>query len=142
MPNKKFFITWIVSAIFMYAMSFVWHGVILNDLARLTYPKDVFLSLAAFAYLGLGFALAIVIHFIAYKKYRFIRGFVFGIPLGLFVYLIAFVFGISFNATPQLAHVIVDLIWQVTEQGLGGFVGASVYSIVAFQEKEAAREQA
>ena len=137
MPNKKFFITWIVSAIFMYAMSFVWHGVVLNDLARLTYPKDVFLSLAAVAYLCLGFALAIALHFITYKKSIVIRGFVFGIPLGFFVYLIAFVFGISFNATPQLAHVFMDLTWQVTEQGLGGLVGGFVYSLVAFQEKMA-----
>jgi hypothetical protein len=137
MPNKKFFITWIVSAIFMYAISYVWHGVVLNDLSRLTFPKDVFLSLAAIAYLCFGFALAIAIHFITYKQSKVVRGIVFGIPLGLFVYLIAFVFGISFNASPQMAHVIMDVTWQVIEQGSGGLVGGFVYSLVAFQEKVA-----
>lgn len=140
MPTKRFFIAWIVSAVFMYGISYVWHGVVLNDLARLTYPKDVFLSLAALAYLCFGFALAIAIHFIQIKKSKVTRGLLFGVPLGLFVYLIAFVFGISFNGSFKMNHVIMDVTWQVIEQGLGGVVGGFVYSLIAFQERLAKQQ--
>jgi len=135
MPNKKFFITWIVSSIYMYGVSFVWHGIVLNDLARLTYPKNLFLLLAGLAYLGFGFALAIAINYIHINKTKVIRGLIFGIPLGVFVYLIAFVFGISFNSRPNLLHVAMDLTWQVIEQGTGGLVAGLVFRMVQIQER-------
>jgi hypothetical protein len=135
MPNKKFFISWIVSSIYMYGISFVWHGIILNDLARLTYPKNLFLLLAAIAYMGFGFALAVAINYININKTKISRGLIFGIPLGVFVYLIAFVFGISFNSRPNMMHVAMDLTWQVIEQGTGGLVAGLVFRLVQIQER-------
>ncbi len=135
MPNKKFFISWIVSTIYMYGISFVWHGIVLNDLARITYPKNLFFMLAGAAYLAFGFGLAVAINFIHIKKSRVTRGLIFGVPLGLMVYLIAFVFGISFNARPDLPHVIMDLTWQVIEQGTGGLVAGFAFTFVQIQER-------
>ncbi len=135
MPNKKFFISWIVSSIYMYGISFVWHGIILNDLARLTYTKNLFLLLAAIAYMGFGFALAVAINYININKTKISRGLIFGIPLGVFVYLIAFVFGISFNSRPNMMHVAMDLTWQVIEQGTGGLVAGLVFRLVQIQER-------
>lgn len=135
MPKPRFFASWIVSSIFMYGISYLWHGVILNDLARLTYPKDLFLMLAGLAYLGFGFALAVAISYIHINKPKVLKGLIFGVPLGMFVYLVAFVFGISFNSSPKLVHVAMDVTWQVIEQGLGGVVAGLAYTVVAIQEK-------
>lgn len=119
----------------MYGISFVWHGIVLNDLARLTYPKNLFLFLAAIAYMGFGFALAIAINYIHINKTKVSRGLIFGIPMGVFVYLIAFVFGISFNSRPNMMHVAMDLTWQVIEQGTGGLIAGLVFRLVQIQER-------
>lgn len=135
MPNKKFFISWLVSSVYMYAVSYVWHGIVLNDLERLTYPKNMFLLLAAMVYLGLGLALTLAIHYIHINKPKVFRGLFFGVAIGGFVYLIAFVFGISFHTQPKILHVAMDLTWQIIEQATGGLISAWVFRLVQIQER-------
>ena len=57
-----------------------------------------------------------------------------GIALGFFIYLIAFVFGISFKGSGT-EHVIVDFIWQMIEQGIGGGVIGFVYAMAKRRDR-------
>lgn len=119
----------------MYALSYLWHGILLNDLNRLTYPIDTFLLLSALAYFGIGMLLAVGIQFVDYGKKNYMKGMLLGIPLGTFIYLIAFVFGISFYGTPQLKYIILDLGWQLCEQTIGGLLAGIIYQLVDRREK-------
>src|SRR5687768_11411061 len=53
MPNKRFFISWIGSSVVMFALSYLWHGILLNDFKILanTFPLSVFLTFAGIVYL-------------------------------------------------------------------------------------------
>jgi hypothetical protein len=57
-----------------------------------------------------------------------------GIAFGFFIYLIAFVLGISFKGTGA-AHVVVDFIWQMIEQGVGGSVVGLIYMLARRYDK-------
>ena len=41
-------------------MSYLWHGVFLNDFIKISYPVDVFLTIAALVYLGIGLCITIL----------------------------------------------------------------------------------
>jgi len=55
-----------------------------------------------------------------------LKGSLMGMALGFFIYLIAFVFGVSFKGS-GFQHIVVDFIWQMIEQGVGGSVVSAVY---------------
>ena len=48
-----------------------------------------------------------------------LMGMLLGAIVGFFVYLLAFLFGMSF-ADHRMMHVLVDVLWQMAEQSLGG----------------------
>lgn len=54
--------------------------------------------------------------------------------LGFFIYLIAFVFGISFKGSGT-EHIVVDFAWQMIEQGIGGGVIGFVYAMAKRRDK-------
>ncbi|HRG37705.1 MAG TPA: hypothetical protein PK289_04170 [Bacteroidia bacterium] len=128
---KRFFFTWIVSSIVMFSLSYVWHGLVLNDFSRLNYPKEIFLILASLTYVFIGF---IVIKFyetkflekqLAHKQ--IFRGVVKGAICGFIFFLIATVVGVSFNTGSGLKNLALDLAWQLLEQGIGGGIVGFLY---------------
>lgn len=130
--KKGFFVAWIITFIFLYGISYLWHGILLNDLSRVSYSINVFLMIVAVVYFVVAFFLTFLTHFLTqFGKNEVRRGILVGMPMGLFIYLIAFVFGISFYSNPTLGHIVLDLSWQVVEQGLGGFVAGGILSISA-----------
>jgi hypothetical protein len=133
--NRRFFISWIVSSIVMYALSYMWHGLILNDLAKISISKDYYLQLAGFAYLGIGFLIGILHGIFKWRKSNIRKGLLIGAPVGAFIYLVAYVFGISFYANPSLTYLLTDITWQSIEQGLGGAVYGMIFSFVAATER-------
>ena len=82
MLTKRFFISWLLSSLLMFLLSYVWHGIFLTDLSRLSYPKALFLFFAAIVYLMIG----------------------------------------SFSTGSKLENMILDITWQLIEQGMGGLV--------------------
>ena len=130
--SKEFFLSWILTFVFLYGISYLWHGVLLNDLSRVNYSINFFLLLLAIVYFAISFVLTFLIHFLAqFGKNKVRRGLMIGMPMGIFIYLITFVFGISFYSNPTLNHILFDLSWQVIEQGLGGAVAGGLLSITA-----------
>ncbi len=127
--TRKFFLSWILSAVLMFSLSYVWHGWILNDLISLPYPLALFLGLSALVYLVIGFALTFVYSFVHLERNYTLKGLLLGGALGFFIYLIAFTLGVSFSSSGELEHVVVDFLWQMIEQGVGGTVTGLVFLI-------------
>ncbi len=124
MLTKRFFISWLVASAVMFMLSYVWHGIFLTDYSRLTYPKEVFLIIAAIVYLILGFvvAKAIDIHYLEthFKRKPILRGALSGAACGFLFFLIATVVGVSFSTSSKIENLLLDVIWQIIEQGIGG----------------------
>lgn len=135
MFRARFFISWIFSGIVMFSLSYLWHGVILNDFERLTYPRATFLTLATIVYLGISLALTTLNTFFEINKKPIFKGLILGLVLGFFIYLIAFVLGISFNSTPKFEYIALDVAWQMFEQGLGGLVCGLVFDYFLMRDK-------
>jgi hypothetical protein len=116
---------WLFSSVAMYAISYLWHGVALTDLQELSIPKTLYMILSAVIYLVIGLAMTIGIHkaiqyeFISLKEAFPLMSALVGAAVGFFVYLVIFVLGISF-AKHGMVHVLVDVLWQMFEQGVGG----------------------
>ena len=128
MLKKRFFVAWGLSTVAMFIASYLWHGLLLNDLLKLSYPLPVFFFLAALAYLVVGFTLTFVFTYLSMGIGFRLKGSAMGAAMGFFIYLIAFVFGLSFNGH-GLQHVVVDFLWQMIEQGIGGSVISVVYML-------------
>lgn len=116
----------------MFSLSYAWHGIILNDFARLNYPKAVFLVFAAFAYLVIGFVVVKMMEIEFFEKFFMHRlltkGIVTGMVCGAIFFLIATVIGVRINSGSGIKNLAFDLVWQMIEQGVGGGVVALVYA--------------
>ncbi|MES2131269.1 MAG: hypothetical protein V4506_02910 [Bacteroidota bacterium] len=121
----RFFVSWIVAAVLMYGAFYFWHGIFLNDLNRITFSKVLFLFLAALVYL--------IISYVLYRTFEtkilvnlitapLLRGAVSGILLGLVLFSIITVLGISFTKHISMKYLVADCAWQVAEQLVGGII--------------------
>jgi cellobiose-specific phosphotransferase system component IIC len=130
MNPKKFSLSWLLSSITMFGLSYLWHGVFLNDFARLTYPKEIFLTCAIITYLILGFLVTQIFLMDFPKsihKKPLLRGVISGVLLGIATYVVSLVVGVSFNSIITTEYIFFDIIWQATEQMFGGIIVAFVY---------------
>lgn len=121
----RFFVSWIVSAIVMYAAFYFWHGVFLNDLNNITFSKALFLLLAALVYLVISYVLYRVYEMRLLNKFvssTFFRGILSGIILGFILFAIITVLGISFTRHMNMKYMMADCAWQIAEQVLGGLI--------------------
>ncbi|MBI4929801.1 MAG: hypothetical protein HY841_03495 [Bacteroidetes bacterium] len=130
MSTKRFFLSWILSSVVMFSLSYLWHGVFLNDLERLSYPKEIFLTGSIITYLILGF-LVTKIYLMKLPKQLarkpLVRGIISGALLGLSTYIVALVIGVSFNSTLTPQYILFDLLWQTVEQTFGGITVGLIY---------------
>ncbi|CAN5828121.1 hypothetical protein BH11BAC7_BH11BAC7_17780 [soil metagenome] len=131
--GKRFVIGWIISSLLMFAVSYLWHGVILYDYAQITYPLGIYLTASAIAYLFIGFLVnrAFLIPFFdKISRHPLIRGPFIGFACGVLVYIIATVVHVTFNKDMDLKYFVLDITWQGIEQAFGGFIIGLVYMFV------------
>lgn len=131
--GKRFMLSWILSSLTMFGLSYIWHGVILNDYAILAYPFQIYLVSAAVVYLVIGFLLTriFIAEFLDRISDKAIpRGLAAGAALGVIVYMVALVVGVTFNSGMELKYLLLDVAWQTAEQCLGGLVVGLVYLLV------------
>jgi hypothetical protein len=120
-------VPWLLAAVVMYALSFVWHGIALTDLQELRIPIALYLCLSGLVYLliALGIKMAVhhcIIHeWISLKRAFPLMSMAIGAVVGFVVYLIVFILGMSF-ASRDVVHIAVDILWQMVEQGMGGLM--------------------
>jgi len=130
----RLIIATIVGAAVMLALSYYWHGVLLNDLQFIKYDKKLFFGLLTILYLAISGAISFVLMIYKPDNYRLAKHTTISIAAGFLIYLMAFVLGVSFQGG-GLDHTIVDFIWQMIEQGLGGLVIAGYYILAHRREK-------
>lgn len=130
MNTKRFFLSWILSSLIMFSLSYLWHGVFLNDLQRISYPKEIFFTGAIITYLILGF-LVTKIYLLNFPKAiasrPLLRGLLSGAFLGIATYLVTLVTGVSFSSELTVENILFDILWQTAEQTFGGITVAFVY---------------
>jgi hypothetical protein len=121
----RFYISWILAAVFMYVAFYFWHGIFLNDLNRISFSKVLFLLLAGLVY--------VVISFVLYRTYEskllekhishpLVKGIVSGFMVGFVLFALVTVLGISFTKNINPTYLIADCAWQIAEQILGGII--------------------
>jgi hypothetical protein len=123
---KKLFFSWLFSLISMLSLSYFWHGVLLNDLRNVNYPKWYFFFLLLLVYSIISLLLTMGFKYVNPTKNTVFKGFLGGAALGFFLYLVAFTLGVSFKSG-DTKHVVVDFVWQMVEQGVGAVVIAYVF---------------
>lgn len=133
MATKKFVISWFASAIVMFVFSYIWHGVMLNDVNMIRYPFGLFLLFASIVYLVAGALVAKVYtleFFSRFAKHPFIKGLLVGALCGILLYIISIVVGVSYTKTLSREYMLIDITWQMIEQAIGGFVVGVVHVFV------------
>jgi len=138
MRRPSFFVGWIISALLMYVLFYIFHGILTNDLLRISIPRSVFLTVAGIVYLVLGFGMSVLLDASFFKKEvksTYTRAFIAGPIVGLFLYAVALIVGISFSAKFTLINMFVDIGWQVFEQTVGIVLIAFV-KIITFDPNE------
>ena len=135
MFNKKFFISWIFSALAMFGISYVWHGLVMFDLKIIStrIPLPLYLAFAAVAYLVIGAVVSRVYsmeYFKTFTRQVFLRGLIAGAVCGFLIFIISLVTGVSFAKNSTSAFIFVDMTWQIIEQAIGGFVVGIVHAFV------------
>jgi hypothetical protein len=120
----RFFLSWVTSAILMFTLFYIWHGVFLNDFKRIQFPLLWFVTFAAFTYLILGAGIYFLYESRIMKKLRnlFARGLLCGVIAGISLFMVATIVNISLTKHLSIQHLMIDCIWQVTEQTIGTMV--------------------
>lgn len=127
--RKRYILPWIYSTLIMYGLSYFWHGVVLNDLAEISYPMPLFYFLSAIVYLFIGLVMTVAVTKMEVAQKKWLNGVVIGSVLGFFIYLIAFVLGVSFSTGAAMEHVVLDITWQMLEQSIGGMIVGYLYHV-------------
>ena len=137
MLSKRFLISWIASSVGMFAAFYLWHGMFLTDFINLNYPKEIFLVVSAFVYLIVGFVLNKAYEMKMLHRFHrkpVLRGMVSGAMIGIVLFMITTVMGVSFSGTRTVGDLLLDVSWQTVEQALGGAI-AGVVHIFVFDER-------
>ena len=139
MFNSRFYTGWLLSAILMYTAFYVFHGMLTNDLIKLSIPTTIFLSVAGFVYLVVGFIMSALFKSVTLKKHieaPYKRALLIGVSSALFLYAVAFVVGVSFSYQITILNAMVDISWQLIEQNLGAFVICLTNTFTLFHREE------
>lgn len=120
----RFFLSWITSSAVMFGLFYLWHGIFLNDFKRIQFPLTWFVAFAACTYLIFGAATYVLYESFLLKKIRnfFTRGVACGLIMGFTFFMIATVLNISLTKHLSMKHLMIDCIWQITEQVVGAMV--------------------
>lgn len=138
MSSTRFFVGWIISAVLMYVLFYVFHGVLTNDLIKISLPKSVFLTVAGVVYLLLAFGMSVLLDATFFKKEVksiYTRAFIAGPVVGIFLYAVALIVGVSFSAKFSMINLLVDVSWQIVEQTVG-IVFIAFVKIITFDPNE------
>lgn len=125
--RRRILFPWLLSALVMMGISYVWHGVALTDIADLRMDMWLYFTLTGLAYLLIGLVLTFGMHFLLAREWISMKtafpakAMMAGAVAGVGVYLVVLASGLSF-ASHGIQHVVVDLVWQVVEQAVGGLM--------------------
>ncbi len=138
--NTRFFISWILGSIVMYALFYMWHGVFLNDFKKINFPMTWLLIFTSVAYITISFLTYAVFESKPMKNVYnfFVRGIMSGALVGFIIFIVSTVVTISISRHLSAQHLILDCVWQITEQTIGGILMATVKVFVIDHQHEEA----
>ena len=134
MLSRKIIFSWIACTFLMFFLSYTWHGIVLNDFKKISYQKEIFFSFLFLLYVITGFLITISYSMLDNKRNPVMRGFFVGAVTGFIIFLVVFVLGTSFTGRIQPAHITLDFVWQLLEQGSGGMMVG--YIFYCFRQRE------
>lgn len=117
----------------MYSAFYCWHGILSNDFYKIQYPQGIFMLFSALAYVVISFVLVKIFE---YKHIRkkiknlHLRALIVGSTFGFLLFAISSVIGVGFSNPYSIEILIVDLIWQLSEQTVGAFVVAFAHIFI------------
>ena len=134
MLSRKIIFSWVASTFLMFFLSYTWHGVLLNDFKKISYQKEIFFSFLFLLYVIAGLLITISYSMLDNKRNHLLKGSFVGTVAGFIIFLVVFVLGTSFTGRIQPAHITLDFVWQLLEQGSGG--GLVGYIFYYFRQRE------
>lgn len=122
--GARFFTSWILSAVIMFMLFYLWHGVFLNDFKRIQFPLSWFITFAAFTYLifGAGIYFLFESQIMKWFDSPWLRGLVCGVVAGFSFFMVATIVNISLTKNLSTSHLLIDCAWQMAEQTVGAMV--------------------
>ncbi len=112
----------------MFVLSYIWHGVILNDFYRLGHQESKVIFLIILVYLIIGFIIVKVVERKPpkrrYKNERLMNGMLVGGICGISFFIISTVSGFTLNTGTGVKNMLVNILWQIVEQGAGGIAAS------------------
>ena len=125
----RFITATLVGALVMLGLSYVWHGMVLNDFKQVAIAKPVFVGMLVVVYLGVSALLALLFSLLHFDDNNTRNRLLIGGAVGFFIYLIAFVLGVSFSPPSETEHIVLDFAWQMMEQAAGAIAIDFVFHI-------------
>ena len=127
--TQKIFSIILTSAI-MFGLSYFWHMYALNDIDRPSFDMTYYYIFAPILHVCITLFIALVIsldlmNFLFSNK--ILGSFFAGAFIGVVIYLIQLIFGISFNKDTTIAYITIDLLWQIIHKGTGGVILKLLY---------------
>jgi hypothetical protein len=122
--NSRFFVSWILGSVLMYMLFYTWHGVFLNDFKKINFPFSWLIIFTSIAYITISFVLYAVYESKPMKNVYnfFVRGILSGALLGFIIFVISTVVTISISRNLSAEHLMLDCVWQMVEQTIGGIL--------------------
>lgn len=122
MKISQYIIPVLFGSLSMFGLSFLWHGVILNDFQRIGISEFTFYSFLFLFYVCLSTCFTFLFRHMTEKlQYTAVRVTI-GVITGFLLYLFAYLMGVTFQSGGGMKHLVVDFGWQMFEQGFGAFV--------------------
>lgn len=118
---KRLLISTILAMVVMMALSYVWHGMILNDFKNLTIAFPVFMVLCTIVYFLISLTLNFILFKLEFHEHLTFKRILLGGIIGFSIYLVVFTLGLSYEER-GMKHIISDFVWQMFEQGIGALV--------------------
>lgn len=131
--GRRFWVALLASSVVMYLMSYCWHGLFLNDYSMIHVSQSVFLAAAAVVYLFIGLVVCrafLLTPLDRISKHPIVRGPIAGVMTGFLMFLVVLVVGITYSRHASLEYLLLDLVWQILEQTVGGVIVGLAYMFV------------
>jgi hypothetical protein len=144
---RAFWLPALLSGISMFALSYLWHGTILNDLKDIGQDLGLYLLFSITGYLLLGLLYAVLqlglfrMDWIDAKENPVPKMMFSGLCMGVIMGCVLLALTLPLKGRVQAEHVWLDLAWQVVEQGMGGLfaaLGMFIHRVNANLEREGA----
>jgi hypothetical protein len=118
---RRIIISTLLAMLVMMVLSFVWHGLVLNDFKNLTIAFPLFIFLCCIVYFLISLAINFILFKIDFQEHQTTKRILTGGVVGFSIYLLVFTLGLSYEER-GMKHIISDFAWQMFEQGIGALV--------------------